>query len=97
MHVEVRRYDILDGQLDEFVARWTSGVLPLRGEFGFTIVGAWAIPGTNEFVWVVGHDTEASFADAEERYYSSTERTSMSPNPAELIEVSRKSAARRVV
>ncbi len=93
----MRRYDIAEGRLDEFVERWRNGVLPLRRSWGFTIVGAWSVPESSEFVWVLGHDTAASFHEADRTYYESSERRSMEPNPAELIDLSRKHPAVSVI
>jgi hypothetical protein len=82
VHYQLRRYRVQDGRLDEFVELWHSQVAPLRRSFGFVVVGAWTLEESNEFVWVIGHD---SFQEADDRYYNSPERAAMSPNPADLL------------
>ena len=82
MEYQIRRYRIAAGKLDEFVAAWTSGVVPLRERFGFHFHGAWAIPETSEFIWVISYDGADGFAAADVRYYESYERQSLSPDPA---------------
>jgi len=37
-------YTIEQGNLDEFVRRWRSGVLPLRRKLGFAVDVAWTVP-----------------------------------------------------
>lgn len=83
MTVQVRRYRIREGRLDQFVSEWTAGVVPLRERFGFSIISAWTIPERNEFVWIVEHD---DFAAADLAYYESGDRRSLAPNPAVHIE-----------
>jgi hypothetical protein len=86
MEYQLRQYRIRDGQMDEFVDAWLRGVYPLRRKFGFTFVGAWRVDGADEFVWILGYDGPDGFAAADRRYYASTERKTMSPDPAALIE-----------
>ncbi len=93
MHYELRRYKIHSGRLDEFVAAWKKGVVPLRERYGFTVHTAWAVVEANEFVWVLGHTDTESFESANRRYYESDARKSLNPDPAQLItEVSKLSA-----
>lgn len=70
--------------MTEFVTGWKAGVVPLRTQFGFDIVGAWSNPETNRFVWIVAY--EGDFEEADRRYYESPERNRLSPDPARLIE-----------
>lgn len=83
MAFQMRRYLIKDGQLDQFVEDWETRVVPLREKFGFRILGAWALPESNEFVWIVGHD---DFEQADRDYYESDARRMLTPNPAVRIE-----------
>ena len=85
MHCELRRYTIQSGKLDDFVDAWTTGVLPLREEYGFTFHGAWTVDDTNEFVWVLGHTDEESFGLANRQYYDSHARRNLDPDPAQFI------------
>ncbi len=82
MEYQLRRYQIAPGKLDEFVEGWTSGVVPLREQFGFRVRGAWSIPESSEFVWIISYDGPDGLAAADARYYDSNERRSLSPNPA---------------
>ncbi len=93
MHYEFRRYKIQSGRIDEFVAAWKEGVVPLREKYGFTLHGAWAVDETDEFIWVLGHTGIESFESATRRYYESNARKSLNPDPAQFIaEVSKLSA-----
>ena len=82
MEYQLRRYRIAEGKLDEFVDAWRSGVVPLRERFGFRFHGAWSIADSSEFVWVISHDGEQGFAEADATYYASEERKQLSPDPA---------------
>ncbi|HLG00343.1 MAG TPA: NIPSNAP family containing protein [Acidimicrobiia bacterium] len=84
MQLQHRKYRLKPGVFDEFVAVWTEQVVPMRGEFGFSVVGAWASREASTFVWIVGHDGD--FAAAEEAYYASPERAAITPNPGDLID-----------
>ncbi len=97
MHLEIRRYKIQSGHLDDFVSAWRQGVVPLREEYGFTFHGAWAVDETDEFVWILGHTDEQSFESANRRYYDSPARTSLDPDPAVYITEVSESPARPVL
>ncbi|HEV8535546.1 MAG TPA: NIPSNAP family protein [Candidatus Limnocylindria bacterium] len=86
MEYQLRHYRIRAGQMDNFIDAWLRGVYPLRRKFGFTILGAWRVDGTDEFVWVVGYDGAEGFAAADRRYYDSDERKRMDPDPRRYIE-----------
>lgn len=86
MEYQVRRYRTTEGQLDGFVDAWRDGVIPLRKKFGFTVEGAWSIPETNEFVWVMSYDGPEGFEAADAVYYESDERSTLDPNPAVFLE-----------
>ena len=64
---------------------WLAGVYPLRLTFGFTIPAAWTILETNQFVWYVGYEGPEDWDSMERRYYESTARREMEPNPAQWI------------
>lgn len=82
---QLRIYRIEDGRLDDFIAGWGSGVVPLRRSFGFRIDGAWTDAATSTFAWVVSYDGDGTFEEADARYYGSPERAGLEPNPARLI------------
>ena len=78
---QLRDYVIQAGHLDDFVAAWTSGVLPLRQAAGFTIQ-AWTVPEESRFVWIVGYEGPGTFEAADAAYYASPARAAVSPDPA---------------
>lgn len=95
MQYSIRRYEVAADHMDDFVDAWQTGVLPLRQKFGFTIVGAFAVRASNEFVWILGYDGPGTFAEADGRYYASAERDSVDPDPAQfLVAVSELDAVR---
>ncbi len=87
MQYQLRDYRISPGAMTEFAAEWKAQVVPLRKKAGFEIVGAWSNPETNRFVWIMAHDGE--FEEADRVYYSSPERSRISPDPARFIEEAR--------
>lgn len=91
LEVQLRRYLIKEGKLDQFITEWRTEVVPLREQFGFTFLGAWSLPESSEFVWVVGCPRD--FDDADRVYYESDERKQMDPDPAVHIDESQHSVA----
>lgn len=87
MRYQLRDYRIRPGAMTEFVNEWRASVVPIRRRFGFEVVGAWSNAETNRFVWIIGH--EADFEEADRMYYTSPERTELSPNPARFIDETR--------
>ena len=83
MEWQLRIYTINHGELDEWVAEWTAHIAPLRRELGFRVLGPWVDGHT--FVWLLGYAGDDGFAAADARYYASTARTSLSPDPARHI------------
>lgn len=61
--MQLRRYEILPGEMDAFVA-WFPNIVPVREKYGFKVEFAYADREKNEFVWVVSHegDYEAALA-----------------------------------
>ena len=84
MNVRLGRHRIRQGSLDQFVDEWRSSVVPLRESFGFEFIGAWALPDSNEVVWVVGHEGDFEAVNAD--YYASPGRRALDPDPARHIE-----------
>ena len=95
MEVQLRRYVINQGRLDQFITECKTGIGPLREKFGFTLLGAWSLPESSEFVWIIGR--ENGFDDADRAYYESDERKQLSPDPAAHIEETHNSLAEIVV
>ena len=96
MYYELRRYEVEPGKLDAFADAWLAGVLPLRRLFGFEIHSTWAVPDTNEFVWIIGHEDESAFRSANDAYYASEARSSLDPDPAQWIRRAHESRAERI-
>jgi hypothetical protein len=72
--VQLRRYRLEPGRLPEFLA-WFPTVVPVREQFGFRVLAAFADHDLETFTWAVAHDgDEAEFLAAVERYEASPER-----------------------
>lgn len=84
MPTQLRRYTINRGKLDDFVAAWQRGVVPLRQRHGFHVDGAWLIRDRSEFVWLMRYDGD-DWEAKDKAYYASPERAALSPDPAQLI------------
>ena len=73
--VQLRRYELVEGVLDDFVAWFTSTLIPARLSEGFEIEFAYADRDANEFVWAVSTPGDAdAFAEIERAYLASPER-----------------------
>jgi hypothetical protein len=81
---QLRVYRIAPGHIDDFVAAWTAGVLPLRRRFGFEI-DAWTQVDGDRFVWLIRWRGSGSLADADAAYYASPQRMALDPDPAQWI------------
>jgi hypothetical protein len=86
VEIELRDYRIRHGRMDAWIAGWKSGIMPLREEAGFHIIGAWVDRQNDRFVWLIGYAGADEFEAANNRYYSSDKRASLQPDPAKLIE-----------
>ncbi len=86
MEIQLRDYRIKPGHLDDWIAGWQNGIVPLREREGFLIVGAWVDRAHERFVWVVAYSGEDGFASAEARYHALPERLSQDPNPSDFVE-----------
>jgi len=95
LEVQLRRYRIKEGRLDQFITEWKEGVAPLRKKFGFALLGAWSLPESGEFVWVIAY--EGDFDDADRVYYESDDRKRLMPNPAVHIDETQHSTAEIVL
>jgi hypothetical protein len=69
--IQLRRYVIEAGRMDEFVDWWQSLIAP-RAQYGFRVVFAYADDDNDQFVWAVEHDGD--FDTAEKEYMASPER-----------------------
>jgi hypothetical protein len=71
MATQLRRYEIVPGELDAFLA-WFPNIIPVREQYGFKVLFAYADREQNQFVWAVAHDGD--FDAALETYNASPER-----------------------
>lgn len=85
MEVELRDYTIKPGHVDDWLAGWSGGVVPLREQCGFRIVGAWTDRSCDRCVWVVAYDGVDGFDAAEARYHALPERNALDPEPSSFI------------
>jgi NIPSNAP len=97
MEIQLRDYRIRQGQMDAWLAGWKSGVLPLRKQAGFKVIGAWVDSEHDRFVWLLGYSGTDGFEAADDRYYGSQQRVALRPDPAELIESAESSMVTAVI
>jgi hypothetical protein len=73
--VQLRRYRVVEGEMQAFVDWWRSRLLPARLAFGFSLETALVVPETDEFVWAVsGAGDGAAFAALDAAWTASPER-----------------------
>ena len=90
MEVELRDYEIIPGHMDDFLAGWRTGVMPLRHQAGFRLAGAWVDNEHHRFVWVLAYDGPDSFDVADDRYHALPARASLNPEPSDFIKEARR-------
>ena len=69
--IQLRRYTVEPGRMDDFLAWWPSVIEP-RSKHGMRVLFAYADDEHSEFVWAVAHDGD--FDAAEAAYTASPER-----------------------
>ena len=62
-YVELRTYEIDDGEMDAFLA-WFHGLIPIREQYGYRILFAYADRSNNRFTWAVEHSEPLDLAQA---------------------------------
>lgn len=67
---ELRRYNVNEGKLDQWVDFMDSTLIPFQRSCGMVIVGSWAVPETNQYVWIRRFENEA---DREKLYKAAYE------------------------
>lgn len=73
--IQLRRYTLVPGEYDAFVAWWHEWMPKVRAELGFAIEFAYGLRETNEFVWAVSTETDRdTFLELETVYLASAER-----------------------
>jgi hypothetical protein len=86
MEIQLRDYRIRQGHMDDWIAGWHSGIVPLRAHEGFVWIGAWVDRSHDRFVWLVGYAGVDGFDAAEGRYHASPARLALRPDPSDFIE-----------
>ncbi|MFE5672355.1 hypothetical protein ACFQ58_12215 [Agromyces sp. NPDC056523] len=72
---QLRRYTLVDGEYDAFVAWWQEWMPRVRPAAGFTIEFAYGIREANQFVWAVSAPGDAdAFRALEQEYLASDAR-----------------------
>jgi NIPSNAP protein len=79
---QIREYTVNTGAMHEWLGEWRSRIVPLRERYGFEVLGAWAVDGTDQFIWIISYDGPKSWEQANDDYYSSPERKALDPDPA---------------
>lgn len=75
--VQLRRYDVEPGRMAAFLA-WFPSLAPVRAQYGFRLLFAYADDEHDTFTWAVEHDgDEAEFKDVEATYNASPERAAV--------------------
>ena len=85
MEFQIRNYWIKPGSMDQFLDVWKNGVVPLRKQAGFKVLGSWVNRVENRFTWIVGFDGPGTFDQAYRAYMDSPGRKSLNPDPASLL------------
>jgi hypothetical protein len=88
MTVQLRRYRIKSGRVEQFAQEWRDGVAPLREKYGSRVQG-WLVKDGDEFIWLLEHQDRESFEAADAAYYASVQRQALRPDPARLIDEAR--------
>ncbi|WP_314506319.1 hypothetical protein [uncultured Microbacterium sp.] len=73
--IQLRRYEIVEGEYDAFLAWWREWMPRVRPAAGFAIEFAYGLPESSEFVWAVSAEGDrAAFLAREEVYMASDAR-----------------------
>ncbi|MGZ0711505.1 hypothetical protein ACWPKO_24565 (plasmid) [Coraliomargarita sp. W4R53] len=76
--IQLRRYTLVDGEYDAFVAWWQGSMPVVRPPAGFAIEFAYGLRETNEFVWAVSAEgDEEAFLALEKTYLASDARAAV--------------------
>ena len=73
--IQLRRYTLVEGEYDAFVAWWEGCMPRVRPAAGFAIEFAYGLRETNEFVWAVSAEGDQdAFLALEKEYMASDAR-----------------------
>jgi hypothetical protein len=86
MATQLRRYEIAEGRMDDFLAFFPK-MGPVRTQYGFTVDFGYVDRENNQFVWSTSHPGDiAAFKAAEEIYSASPERAEALKSGAGTVE-----------
>jgi hypothetical protein len=89
---QLRRYQIAEGKMQEFVAWLNSTLIPVREGFGYRVEFKLIDHATHEFVWCVSLEAdEPGFLEIQKKYNESVERAKAFetfPNCIEQMQIS---------
>lgn len=73
--IQLRRYQLVPGMLEEFRAWLNQEVLPIRKQFGFEVEFMYVDNQNNEFIWAVSvQGSPDDFLEVQNRYDASEAR-----------------------
>lgn len=73
--IQFRRYLLVDGEYDAFVAWWEEWMPRVRPALGFTVEFAYGLREKNQFIWAVSAEGDRErFLELERVYMASPER-----------------------
>ena len=85
MTIQMRKYTVHAGKMDEFVAAWMGHVYPLRFKHGFNVEQAGVLDDSDDFVCVITDNDDGDWDGKESAYYASEEHAVLEPVLAPLI------------
>ena len=74
MATQLRRYDVIEGQMDSLI-EWFPSLIAVREKFGFKVEFMYADRENNQLVWAVSH--QGDYDAAHEAYAASPERAAV--------------------
>ncbi|MFT7650102.1 MAG: hypothetical protein ACI8Y4_004867 [Candidatus Poriferisodalaceae bacterium] len=86
MATQLRRYEIAEGRMDDFLAFFPN-MIPVRSQFGFSVDVGLVDRENNQFVWTTSHEGSVEeFVAAEKVYSVSPERLAVVSGAAGIVE-----------
>ena len=84
--VQLRRYQLMPGDLPTFLEWWTTTMVPTREAYGYTIEFGLAVPERSEFVWAVSLPlSRADFLEKDAAWNASEERRQALSSAVRLV------------
>ena len=83
--VQIRIYDVRRERLDEWIEKFHARIVPLRRELGFEIPGSWVDRERSQHIWVIAHEGESQFEEANAAYWASPRRAELDVDPDDFL------------